>query len=403
MVATNPVTSIVPRKYKSGSIIYFEGDRGDNIYILKSGTVILTSRKLDTGEEEKEAVKAGEFFGVKSALGKYPREETAQTFNETVVLVLTSADFERLVLANVSLVRKMLRVFSNQLRRIGRTVRQVMGETDQVNAEAELFKIGEHYYRNGKFNQALYAYKRYMVYYPDRQYSPVAMKRIQAIESGQARPIIDNPAESFAASSGISSSASSASFDDFSTETPVIEPASSAEPTFDFDDGPSSSGPADPNSLHSEMDDFLSGDDSNNLDAFNFDAPVQKSLKDKLADARSKMQGGDVQGAFAVLKEISAENPGSPDDRKVVDDATFELGNCYLAMKNMREAMNVYSSILKSTSGTANMKGAMYKIGNVFEMSQQKDKAKAYYTKVVSMAPQDNWSLEAKKRLQSIG
>ena len=93
MASAGNTGGITTRIYKSGSIIYFEGDRSDNIYILKSGRVILTSTKLDTGEEVKEDVRHGEFFGVKSALGKYPREETAQTIGETGVLVLRPAEF----------------------------------------------------------------------------------------------------------------------------------------------------------------------------------------------------------------------------------------------------------------------------------------------------------------------
>ena len=111
-----------------GPSVYFENDKSEYIYILKAGRVILTTKKLeDTGEEVKEEVRQGEFFGVKSALGKYPREETAQTLGDTMVLVLSLADFERLVLQNLNVVKKMLRVFSNQLRRIGRTVREVLG------------------------------------------------------------------------------------------------------------------------------------------------------------------------------------------------------------------------------------------------------------------------------------
>ncbi len=189
MTSGSPKTSgIITRVYKSGSIIYFAGDRSENIYILKSGHVVLTSTKLDTGAEVKEEVRKGEFFGVKSALGKYPREETAQTVGETVVLIMGLADFERLILRNVDVVRKMLRVFSNQLRRIGKMVRSVLGEGENLNPDVELFRIGEHYYKAGVFQQSQYAFKKYMEYYPDGEYASVAMERIRAIDSGIAEP-----------------------------------------------------------------------------------------------------------------------------------------------------------------------------------------------------------------------
>jgi len=177
-------SSIVTRSYKPGSIIYFENDKSEYIYILKSGRVILTYNKIDTGEEIKEEVRQGEFFGVKSALGKYPREETAQTIGDTVVLVLAMADFERMVLRNVNVVKKMLRVFSNQLRKLNKMVRTVLGESENIHPDVELFRIGEYYYKSGDYNKATYAFKKYMEYYPDTDYSKLAMDRIKNITLG---------------------------------------------------------------------------------------------------------------------------------------------------------------------------------------------------------------------------
>lgn len=64
-------------QYKANSIIYFKGDTSERVYILKSGKVSLKSNDIETGQEMQEMIQMGEFFGVKSALGKYPREETA--------------------------------------------------------------------------------------------------------------------------------------------------------------------------------------------------------------------------------------------------------------------------------------------------------------------------------------
>ena len=65
--------------YKANSIIYFLGDMGDKVYILNSGKVSLNYEDIETGQEIHDLVKTGEFFGVKSALGRFFREETAVT------------------------------------------------------------------------------------------------------------------------------------------------------------------------------------------------------------------------------------------------------------------------------------------------------------------------------------
>ena len=188
--AMNQTSGIIPRRYKHGSIVYFEGDKSEYVYILKTGRIILTSRKVDTGEEVKEEIKPGEFFGVKSSLGKYPREETAQTVGETVLLVMTLADFERLVLQNVNVVRKMLRVFSNQLRRVNKLQREVLGEGESINQADEMYKIGEYYFEAGKEQQALYVFKRYMEYFPDGKYSGKSMQKYGLLKQARRLPIL---------------------------------------------------------------------------------------------------------------------------------------------------------------------------------------------------------------------
>ena len=105
-------------QYTKGSIIYFEGDHDERIFIMQQGAVLLTSTDIESGQPVAEQVKSGEFFGVKSALGHFKREETATALVPTVAVALTIQEFEILFSNNKALIMKMLRVFSNQLRQI---------------------------------------------------------------------------------------------------------------------------------------------------------------------------------------------------------------------------------------------------------------------------------------------
>ena len=178
-----------------------------NIYLfLKSGRIRLTYIRPESGEEIKEDIKQGEFFGCKIRpwenipVRKRRRHFLMQSFFSSAL-----DDFERIVLGNIQIVKKMLRVFSNQLRRIGKAVREVLGETNTVNPAAELFKIAEYYYQNSRPEQALYAYKKYLEYYPNTQFSQPSMQRIKDIQSGNfmaapidttVAPVSDTPSPS---------------------------------------------------------------------------------------------------------------------------------------------------------------------------------------------------------------
>ncbi len=168
--------------YKAKSIIYFEGDSSEKIYILQSGKVCLISVDIETGQENRELVKTGEFFGVKSSLGRYPREETADVLSDSIVLMFNIPEFENLIYTNLRINLQMLKVFSNQLRRIHKQVRSLLSIGEQVDAEAGLYSIGEYYYKNQKFKQALYAFRRYLTYYPAGSYQAQATDYLIKIE-----------------------------------------------------------------------------------------------------------------------------------------------------------------------------------------------------------------------------
>lgn len=119
-------------QYTKGSIAYFEGDQDDRIFILQKGLIILTIINQETGRTATEQVKPGEFFGVKSALGHFPREETATILAESTVVCLTIQEFEKLFSENKQLIMKMLRVFSNQLRQIHKKIESILNNKPEA-------------------------------------------------------------------------------------------------------------------------------------------------------------------------------------------------------------------------------------------------------------------------------
>ena len=98
-------------QYTKGSVIYFSGDKDDRIFILQKGMIILTSTDVETGAPLTECIKEGEFFGVKSALGHFPREESATVITDSICIAMTVQEFENLFSSNKQIIMKMLKVF----------------------------------------------------------------------------------------------------------------------------------------------------------------------------------------------------------------------------------------------------------------------------------------------------
>ncbi|HOV15663.1 MAG TPA: Crp/Fnr family transcriptional regulator, partial [Spirochaetota bacterium] len=168
--------------YKSGSIVYFINDKSDSVFLLKEGKVKLVSIDVETGNEITDFIATGEFFGVKSGLIRYPREETATTVQPSTVIEFSTPEFEALITKNTTIILKMLKAFSNQLRRIGKQVQSIVGNKVSTNPSDDLFQIGDYYLKNKKYRQSITVYKRYLQYYPEGKYSKITGSRLSLAE-----------------------------------------------------------------------------------------------------------------------------------------------------------------------------------------------------------------------------
>jgi CRP-like cAMP-binding protein len=175
-----------PFQYHAGSLVYFQGDAAEHVFILQNGKVSLVHQDIETKEDVREQVQSGEFFGVKSALGRFPREENAIALADSTIMAFTVPEFERLAMANTRIIMKMLRVFSGQMRRIHTRVSSLM-EKKTLKPDEGLYNVGEYYMKNERFSQARYVFSRYLTYYPSGENAAQALKNQEIAEAALAK------------------------------------------------------------------------------------------------------------------------------------------------------------------------------------------------------------------------
>ncbi len=163
-------------QYTKGSIIYFEGDHDERIFIMQQGAVLLTSTDIESGQPVAEQVKSGEFFGVKSALGHFRREETATALVPTVAVALTIQEFEILFSNNKALIMKMLRVFSNQLRQIHKKTESILNNV-QEDQQTGMIAVANSFYDDEEFRSACDVFMKFMKRYPNSPQIPEIQKK----------------------------------------------------------------------------------------------------------------------------------------------------------------------------------------------------------------------------------
>lgn len=152
--------------YSKGSIIYFEGDTDDRVFILQKGRIVIETIDVETRQQSLEQVRQGEFFGVKSAIGHFPREETVRTLEESVCIAMTAQEFENMFSNNKQLIMKMLRVFSNQLRQIHKKAEAVLNKSDSINQVSGFYAVAKAFYDDEKWQSCEDVCKNYLKLYP---------------------------------------------------------------------------------------------------------------------------------------------------------------------------------------------------------------------------------------------
>ncbi|HEU0242765.1 MAG TPA: Crp/Fnr family transcriptional regulator [Candidatus Limnocylindrales bacterium] len=107
------------RRFKREETVFHQGDPGDALYIVVSGSVKVVLPAPDTGEGAILATLGrGQFFGELAMLDGQPHSADVVALEPTETLVLGRADFERLFESEPSIRRSLVLALARELRRL---------------------------------------------------------------------------------------------------------------------------------------------------------------------------------------------------------------------------------------------------------------------------------------------
>ena len=345
-----------PLPYKAGSLIYFQGDPADKVFLLQVGKVNLVYQDIETGQDVHDLVQQGEFFGVKSAMGRYPREENAMAIMDATVVAFTIPEFEALAMANTRIILKMLKVLSNQLRKIHKQVSSLM-EKEEQNPEAGLFSAGEYYLKAKSYRQARYIFSRYLTFYPSGKNAVQAANNLQQAEMGMTR-----------------------------TGGAVGSPAVPASPA-------STPPPASPSPSATQV---TPASAASRVDS---GANLTDAAK-AYYDAVSLISQQKYQQAYLSFKKIAdaSENP------EYVAKSTFEIGRCLFLLNKFDDCIRYYTMMITKYPKHPDLADALFYMGQSYEKNNRKDQAATFYKKILTMPgdEEDGTHVKARRALKAL-
>ncbi|HJS56688.1 MAG TPA: cyclic nucleotide-binding domain-containing protein [Vicinamibacteria bacterium] len=111
--------------FHAGTVLFHEGEDGDDMYIVQTGRVAIKKRVKD-GEAVLATMEKGDFFGEMAILERLPRSATAEVTEESDLIVISSEVFGDMIKANPEIAVRMLRKYSIRLRETNKQLEQVM-------------------------------------------------------------------------------------------------------------------------------------------------------------------------------------------------------------------------------------------------------------------------------------
>lgn len=114
-MSENPIDRFA-RDYAAGEVLFREGDAGDVMYVIQSGSIEIR-RKVGDQERTLAVLPPGEFFGEMAIVNQRPRSATAIVREPSRLLVIEGRTFEAMLRGRVEIAVRMIKTLAGRLER----------------------------------------------------------------------------------------------------------------------------------------------------------------------------------------------------------------------------------------------------------------------------------------------
>ena len=112
---------LVERRHRKGSVIFFEEDPGDALFIVESGMVKIYRVAEDGREKTLAILRKGDIFGEMALLDEEPRSAICESLEMTTLYALHRKEFLTFLTANPAMAIHIIKVLCARLRQTNAT------------------------------------------------------------------------------------------------------------------------------------------------------------------------------------------------------------------------------------------------------------------------------------------
>jgi CRP-like cAMP-binding protein len=148
MLAAGSLEHLV-RRHPAGTVLFREGERGDKMFVIRSGKVNI-SKRIAESELTLAVLGPGEFFGEMALLEGLPRSAAATVVEDAMLIEVERAAFETLVRKNGEIAVRLMRRLSSRLREADRQIQSLMSRSGAARALSLVRNLAEAPDRKGR-------------------------------------------------------------------------------------------------------------------------------------------------------------------------------------------------------------------------------------------------------------
>jgi CRP-like cAMP-binding protein len=137
-------------KIPANTVLFQEGDRGEEMFIIQSGKVKI-SKRIRGVEKTLATLEKGEFFGEMAILNDKPRSASAETLEPCEMLVIDRKTFDALIRGNVEIAVRFIKRLADRLRETNDQMEALMIKDNTSRLVSILAKHVKEHKKGGDF------------------------------------------------------------------------------------------------------------------------------------------------------------------------------------------------------------------------------------------------------------
>jgi CRP-like cAMP-binding protein len=142
------------KKIPAGTMLFQEGDQGEEMFIIQSGKVKI-SKRIRGVEKTLATLDKGEFLGEMAILNDKPRSASAETIEDCEMLVIDRKTFEALIRGNAEIAVRFIKRLADRLREANEQMEALMIKDNTSRLVSILAKQVQERKQAGEFSLSI--------------------------------------------------------------------------------------------------------------------------------------------------------------------------------------------------------------------------------------------------------